>query len=129
MVIERFDFVNSLLDCILFECADHYSQNGLDTPDGLIEHIDFCNENGSNTIFPMDIAVWREKRSHGRRLYAILYDDSGDEECYGGGFPEEFEGVQFVPLQQLLGHEVEQFLFDYAVLVPRAYHNDIAILI
>ncbi|KAF9294932.1 hypothetical protein BGZ88_003100 [Linnemannia elongata] len=91
MFIDRFDLINSLIDCILFEYAgptgqctvkeladcfdfiramyennqgafdtpsDIYIQKrGLDTPDGMKFYIDGCSEQGSNSIYPHDIAV------------------------------------------------------------------------
>ncbi|KAG0284775.1 hypothetical protein BGZ96_010880 [Linnemannia gamsii] len=83
-------------------------------------HVDCRNEDGSNSIFPRDIAVHEERRPCGG-YYEYRYDS--DE------WIQQYETIQYIPLQRFLGQEVEQFLFEYAVLVPRTYHNDIAILI
>ncbi|KAF9134877.1 hypothetical protein BGW39_005592 [Mortierella sp. 14UC] len=160
MTARRFDFLTSLLDCILFECGPHIEpctpayladcfdfvasmcedyqgrfdlpcdvyirRFRLDTPEGLTQHIDQLSQYGSNSIFPYDIVISQERRSLGKR--DVYYNDSSDDE-YNGGYTEEFENVPFVPLPCLVGHEVEEFLFDYAVLVPRVFHNDIAVMI
>ncbi|KAF9340513.1 hypothetical protein BGZ91_001608 [Linnemannia elongata] len=155
MFIDRFDLINSLIDCILFEYAgptgqctvkeladcfvfiramyennqgafdtpsDIYIQKrGLDTPDGMKFYIDGCSEQGSNSIYPHDIAVELEQRPCGRYYD---YDSDGNEE-----FIRQHKTVQYIPLRRLQGHEVQNFLFQYAMLVPRVYHNDIAVLI
>ncbi|KAF8948154.1 hypothetical protein BGZ47_006262 [Haplosporangium gracile] len=101
MSISRFDLINSLLDCVLFECAQFTGQC---TVKELAECFDFI-------------------RGIPCGGYYECHSDS-DEELI-----QQYETVECISLRRLQGHEVESFLFQYAVLVPRVCHNDIAVLI
>ncbi|KAF9137469.1 hypothetical protein BGX30_010182 [Mortierella sp. GBA39] len=133
----RFDLINSLIDCMLFECA---GTTGQFTVEELAECFDFIRamyknnrahstphatsistNQGTNSIYPHDIAVELEQTPCGGYYY---YNSDGEEVAI-----QQYETVQYIPSRRLRGHEVENFLFEYAVLVPRMYHNDIAVLI
>lgn len=102
-------------------CDIFIRQRRLHTPKGMKFHIDECNEQGSNSFYSHDIAVEQEQRPCGG--YHDYNSDSDEE------FIQQYETVQYIPLRRLQGREVEAFLFEYAVYVPRVYHNDIAVLI